>query len=67
MGGERELKSEEGGLFTRGLNPSAPSLCGRGTFTPNKKVACFVFYLKFINTLKNNNASYSKLSKELKK
>ena len=35
--------------------------------TPNQKLACFVLYLKIINTfLKNDNASYSKLSKELK-
>ena len=30
------------------------------------KLACFVLYLKIINTfLQNNNGSYSKLSKEL--
>ena len=38
-----------------------------GYYTPNQKLACFVLYLKIINTfLKNNIASHSKLSKELK-
>ena len=34
--------------------------------TSYQKLACFVLYRKIINTLKNNYASYSKLSKELK-
>ena len=39
----------------------------RGTAPPTQKWACFVLYLKIINTiLKIIYASYSKLSKELK-
>ena len=39
----------------------------RGYCTHNKKLACFVLYLKVINTfVKITYASYSKLSKELK-
>ena len=34
-----------------------------GYCTPNQKLACFVLYLKIINTLLKN---FSKLSKELK-
>ena len=38
-----------------------------GNCTPNQKLACFVLYLKIINTfLEKIYASYSKLSKELK-
>ena len=38
----------------------------RGYCTPNQKSACFMLYLKIINTfLKKRYASYSKLSKEL--
>ena len=40
-------------------------LRGRPTAPVAKKIAYVVLYLKIINTLKNN-ASYSKLSKELK-
>ena len=37
------------------------------TPTPNKKLACFVVYLKITNTfLKNNTCILNKLSKELK-
>ena len=40
----------------------------RGYCTPNQKLACFMLYLKIINTfLKIIYASYSKLSKKLKK
>ena len=38
----------------------------RGNCTPNQKLTCFVLYLKIINTFLKN-ASYSKLSEELKK
>ena len=38
----------------------------RGACFPNQKLACFVLYLKIINTFLKRNASYSKLSKELK-
>ena len=38
----------------------------RGCYTPNQKLACFVLYVKIINTFLKNNASGSKLSKELK-
>ena len=39
----------------------------RGYYTPNQKLACFVLFLKIINTfLKIIYAPYSKLSKELK-
>ena len=38
----------------------------RGNCTPNQKLACFVLYLKIINTLLLNDASYSELSTELK-
>ena len=38
-----------------------------GTASPTPKFACFVLYLKIINSsLKYNFAFYSKLSKELK-
>ena len=40
----------------------------RGRLHPNQKLACFVLYLKVINTfLRKKYASYSKLSKEIKK
>ena len=38
----------------------------RGCYTPNQKLACFVLYVKIINTILKNNASGGKLSKELK-
>ena len=38
----------------------------KGNCTPNQKLACFVLYLKIINSFLKN-VSYSKLSKELKK
>ena len=38
--------------------------CLTGYCTPNQKLACFVLYLKIINTFLKN-ASYIKLSKEL--
>ena len=40
----------------------------RGYCTPYQKLACFVLYLKIINTFLKNNiyASHGKLSKELK-
>ena len=41
-------------------------LRGRPTAPVAKKIAYFVLYLKIINTFLKNNASYSKLSKELK-
>ena len=38
-----------------------------GVLHPNQKLACFVLYLKIINTfLKNNMHPIKKLSKELK-
>ena len=40
----------------------------KGYCIPTPKLACFVLFLKIINTfLKNNIASYSKLSKETQK
>ena len=38
-----------------------------GNCTPNQKLACFVLYLKIINTsLKNNRCILYQISKELK-
>ena len=37
-----------------------------GNCIPNQKLACFALYLKIVNTFLKNNASYSKLSKEVK-
>ena len=62
---KKEKKKKKKGFFYRYLLQGA-------TAPPNPKklknsVACFVLYLKIINIfLKNNNAYYSKLSKELK-
>ena len=40
----------------------------RGHYSPNQNLACFMLYLKIMNTLlkKKIYASYSKLAKELK-
>ena len=38
----------------------------RGYCISNQKFACFVLYLKIINTFMKNNISYSKFSKKLK-
>ena len=46
---------------------SPPPLSIRSIAPPTPKLACFVLYLKIVNTfMKNNFASYSKLSRNSK-
>ena len=51
-------------MMLRG-RPTAP-VAKKKKKKEKKKIAYFVLYLKIINTFLKNNASYSKLSKELK-
>ena len=61
-------KSQKVNQLSTGLAIRVSDFKGVLYLLPEKapKLACFVLYLKIINIfLKNNNASYSKLSKEL--